>query len=293
MRTENGSPLTAVEFNQPFLGLEGTYVENGWSVSIGESGTAIELIVDSGSGYLDNELIEVPSSTIQLSNGDSDYPRRDLIYVAPDSSISVLEGVPRPFSEDRHGNQLGFEEAPVPEPEDGSGLTGIPLYYVGVPPGAEDTSDLTSSALSDIRTFVNVGGSGTRSDMRYELLEPFPLNDGGQMSLPFMVGEGDTIILYEWGVNKLDDNGVSDAPEGVSVELWDYEGTVIHSEETPFTRNNDGIIQVEALGSEMGTPPHVFYLIVKNESGKDFNGFYENVGASSLCAQFRFEVIYG
>lgn len=281
MKWQNSDPLTSIGLNLTHFALEGTYVSSGWGASIGSSGTAIEIDVNAGDGYIENSAVSTTSGIVTLSDGDAEYPRRDIIYVASDGTFQSSEGKPRPASEDRDGNALGPENAPVPEPNSGDGLAGIPIWYVWVPAGATDTSDLEPHYLYDLRQDVDIAADGSSSGDSAERLSisPTALDAGEHIDAPLTVLDGDTIRVTEWGASEYNAGEKTNPPTGVRVALATPGGAIVTSEETPLTRDSDGIV----TESVSGTGAQHYSMRLINDSGTDYS--WEN--NEGLAAQFK------
>lgn len=273
MRVTNDDPITSIGDNQAFHGLEGTYVSSGWTVTVGESGSAIVLDVDAGEGYLKNTQLSTTAGEVEIPNGDSQHPRRDVVYVTSNQTLDVLMGDPAEPPLDADGNRLGPETAPVPAPHDFADINGIPIAHVWVPAGAQDTSDIDGSLhVNDVRLFVDIGGGGSTEqiDRRYLTVGPADLSQdtGGYAEAPITVNEGDEIRVVEWGAQEVNGDAKSNPPTGVEVGLYDPSGAPVQTEETPLTQDfSNGI--VEALASNTGVNHYSFRLT--NNSSNSFD----------------------
>ncbi|QRV14225.1 hypothetical protein JMJ58_14915 [Haloterrigena salifodinae] len=283
MRVRNNYPVTSIADNLPFFGLEGTYVSSGWAVSVGESGSAIELEVDAGDGYLENSALSTTAQTVTLSSGDPDYPRRDVIYVASDETIGVLQGEPQKPPSDESGDLLGPQNAPKPAPNSAESLSGIPIAHCWVPAGAADTSDIQQDYIFDLRVWVDISGATSSTDRRYATIGPVALDDGDTADAPLTVDNGDTIRVVEWGASLYDNGSKSDPPAGVRVKLATPSGGTASSEETALTRDETGIVEEDATDAGANH----YSLRLENASGTD----YQSVDGQGLGAQFVVEIV--
>lgn len=288
MRVTNDDPITSIGDNQAFHGLEGTYVSSGWSVSVGESGSAIVLDVDAGEGYLQNTQLSTTAGEVEIPSGDSQFPRRDVVYITANETIDVLMGEPAEPPQDADGNKLGPESAPVPAPHDFADINGIPIAHVWVPQGAADTSDIDGSLhLNDVRLFVDIGGGGSSEqvDQRYLTIGPADLSEdtGGYAEAPLTVNEGDEIRVVEWGAQEVNGGTKDNPPAGVEVGLYDPGGIPVQTEETALTQDfSNGIVNVQA--SDTGAN-HYSFRLTNNSS----NTFDPDVG-QGLAAQCVVEI---
>ena len=269
MRWSNGDPIHALSLSVGQFALEGSFVESGWSAAVGESGSAIEIDLDAGEGRLDNDSLSIGEGSVELSPGNTTDWRRDVIYAAADSSYQVLTGAPGELSVDRDGETLSFANSPEPEPQDGDSLTGIPLWIVSIPPGAEDTSDLTNDHLHDVRPRLDAitpaNGGGTD---RTITIDATALDNGDHIQTALIVGTDETITITEWGATQIHSDGTHDDPEtGIRVALVNPNGDTVQSESTGLGRDDDGIV-TESPG---GSGPHHYALRVENDSGTDLS----------------------
>lgn len=149
---KNSQAATALHENQHSERVEGYGWVSGLSASVGTSTTSIDIDLTSGTVLVDGTRHSVAAGTVTLQSGDSQHPRKDIIYVDSTGALAVETGVagePRPSGAAR-------ERTWQPAPPDLTGITGTPLWEVWVPAGASDSGDLSSQDLIDRRLTADV-----------------------------------------------------------------------------------------------------------------------------------------
>jgi hypothetical protein len=236
------------------LGLPGAgYAwESGCGVILGGSTTDIELQVGAGSVIHDGAALSVSATSVTLADGDPIHPRKDLLYVDRDGNVQVQAGEaaePVPADKERF-------ETFVPAIPDATGIDGVPLAAVWVPPMATSTGDLSPDDKLDLRP-QGTGALGripTRDSTpsRDDLVNATLWLNTGQNRLEYYDVAGDEIFALDQtsvqsfsGTNtfviedfedSIDDNWrggsssfsyTTPAFEGAAAAFWDESGYTI------------------------------------------------------------------
>lgn len=168
------------------------------AVTSGSSTSAIELDYNGGTVNNRNERVQVTPGTVGLPPGDSEHPRKDLLYVADDSTVQVLPGEPADNQiVDMNGTlyaPLG-PQMPRPEPNDASGISGTIIASVTVPAGASESEDVPQSIIHDRRRRARKRPyEGWLSPELQSDFNEYP--PGGFKQWPFAVWDGWTFELH-------------------------------------------------------------------------------------------------
>jgi hypothetical protein len=128
----------------------------GCAVTRTASTSDIEIRVASGRVIAGGETYDISTTTKTLGEGDSQYPRKDLVLVDYQGDVRVLPGVPG--QADPADREAEFTKSPAPDAA--ASLDGTLLAEVWVPAGATSNADLEPDDISDKR-IADPGGFGT------------------------------------------------------------------------------------------------------------------------------------
>lgn len=113
----------------------------------GATGT-IETTVSDGTVVFGGETINIESTTLAHSDGDTQQPRWDAIVVTDSAgTLEVIEGVPAEPVTDEQGNTITGEAAFKPAPSDAITTEMVALALVWIPAGATTNGDLTEEIV--------------------------------------------------------------------------------------------------------------------------------------------------
>ena len=150
---QNYDGLSALDMNQAIQPTLGTGIESGCDFALPNSSSPIEVSVETGNGYINGTAIQVTAGSPNLSNGDNEHPRKDVICADSNGSLVALEGTPR---QAETGAIDGTDRKTYqPEPPDLSSQTTIgdlaPIVEVWIPAGATTTEDMNESGVAYLR----------------------------------------------------------------------------------------------------------------------------------------------
>lgn len=146
-RIEDADGVQALDQNQLMSLVQGNSVLSGLEPSY--SGTGTDIDIASGSALVNGSEVSVSATTINISDGDADNPRKDLLAVDSTGSVVVYEGkaeAPVPKT------QTKFKTA-RPAPEDLNDKNEVAVAEVWVPAGA---SSLDSRYIRDRRVISDI-----------------------------------------------------------------------------------------------------------------------------------------
>lgn len=141
-RLEDADGIQALDPNQLMSLVQGNSVVSGLTPSY--SGTGTDIDVASGTALVNGSEISVTATTITISNGDANNPRKDLLTVDSTGTVKVYEGTPEPAVPN---GQNKFKTA-RPSPEDLNDRDEVALAEIWVPTGA---TSLQASYVRDRR----------------------------------------------------------------------------------------------------------------------------------------------
>ena len=133
---------------------------DGCGTVVGDSTSSIECRVSTGVVRHDGDLVGVSTQDVALQPGDPQHPRKDLIYVDRFGDVRAKQGrAAAAVPSDRSGWQTW-----VPAPPSLTGVDGVAIAVVNVPPGATESGDLSNSTdILDLRVPDTSGILNTRS----------------------------------------------------------------------------------------------------------------------------------
>lgn len=147
----SNSAQRAQDETQSHAAIQGYAWQSGAAVSLGSSSTSIETTVDSGTVLFNGQLVDVASTTLTHSSGDSADPRWDAVVVTDNSgTVEIISGPPAPPAQTDDGTVLRGEEAWSPAPEDTISTDVVILALVWIPAGATATADLTNTSAGGV-----------------------------------------------------------------------------------------------------------------------------------------------
>jgi hypothetical protein len=168
---ENFDGASALDLVQQLQARRGTGVTSGCSASLNSTDQAIRIDVASGTAYVTETQVSVSGGSIDLPDGDSQHPRKDVVYIKADGTLGSVQGVPRQ-PKDGTGIPGTDREVYQPEPPDMSSLAGgfadgAPVAEIWVPAGATGASDMADANVlyvRDRRLEPQVSAAGTVSE---------------------------------------------------------------------------------------------------------------------------------
>jgi hypothetical protein len=168
---ENFDGASALDLVQQLQAKRGTGVTSGCGASLNSTDQAIRIDVASGTAYVTETQVSVSGGSIDLPDGDSQHPRKDVVYIKADGTLGSVQGVPR-APKDGTGIPGTDREVYQPEPPDMSSLAGgfadgAPVAEIWVPAGATGASDMADASVlyvRDRRLEPQVSSAGTVSE---------------------------------------------------------------------------------------------------------------------------------
>lgn len=221
---------------------------SGGQVTVGDSGSSVELNCDGG--YLRDgvDTVEVPPGAVVLPENTSGDPRQDVVYATTDGTWDYRTGIPNPAATDDAGNPLIREFTAVPERPSTNGQDVAVSATVWVPDGTTQSSHLTSSDIWDRR--LETADPPRQPWQGWDVVTPwvqFDQNDYYSMPLPvrgntyyhlwafalarYKVGEG----VVGWGITDM------------RFVIADSDGNSVRSLSGPGTFRSDNPIGSEEM----------------------------------------------
>jgi len=154
LNIQNNDGSQALDVESLIRAIDGYGVVSGMSVSA--DGTDMSVDVSSGIVTMNGNDVNVPGASVALEAPDASNPRKDVIYVAPDTSVRAITGVaasPVPSNKTR-------EKTHTPQPPDMSGVEGVILAEVWVPSSASVIEN-EYVTVRDIPAVTSSGGGFT------------------------------------------------------------------------------------------------------------------------------------
>lgn len=151
---ENFDEAVALDQIQDIQRALGTGVLSGCAPSLPASTSPIQIDVASGTVYVSNTELSTSAGSVTLPDGDSQHPRKDVVYIDSAGAVKAIQGTPRAPKDgtDSPGTDRTVYQ---PEPPDLSSLSsladGAVVAEIWVPAGATSTSDMTESGVTYIR----------------------------------------------------------------------------------------------------------------------------------------------
>jgi len=186
-RTFDG--IDALHENQQRAASQGTGHVDGCEVTLANNTTAIELSIASGSVRIEDSGVNVGSNSVTLSQGDGQFPRKDVITANSNGGIAVYEGTPRrPDSASVAAETTAVRRTAQPAPDDLAAgddwADHVVLAIVWVPRRADSSDDLNSGdvwqrTVSPVRAGAgavvhdSVSKTGDGSSKRFTLSHSF------------------------------------------------------------------------------------------------------------------------
>lgn len=141
LEIENGDGVQTLDVKQTHQNNDGYGWITGVLPSLDTGASSIKVDVTSGEVLYDTDFTTVSSDSVTVSDGDNDWPRRDLLYIDVNGNLQAKEGTPRiPEPEGKEGR-----EAEVPELDDMSDFDGVVIASLWVPADATGPGDITES----------------------------------------------------------------------------------------------------------------------------------------------------
>jgi hypothetical protein len=155
-RTRTGEAALPPTLNALLRRGEGYGWVSGCGVTQTDNTSAIEVRIGAGQVRVAGVTRDITATTKTLSDGDAQYPRKDLVLVDYQGDVRVLPG--EPAAPDPPDREAEFTKSPAP-PSTAS-LDGTLLAEVWVPSGATSNADLAPDDIVD-RRIADPGGLGT------------------------------------------------------------------------------------------------------------------------------------
>jgi len=150
LRLEDADGIQALDPNQLMSLVQGNSVVSGLTPSY--SGTGMDVDVASGTALVNGTEQSVSATTVTLSDGDGNNPRKDLVVIDSTGSVKVYEGTAEPPVPK---GQTKFKTA-RPAPEDLDDKDEVAVAEVWVPTGA---TSLQTSFVRDRRLISDLEAS--------------------------------------------------------------------------------------------------------------------------------------
>jgi hypothetical protein len=134
---ENYDGFAGLHLEQVYRSLSDTGWLNGLVPSLNSTDSANRIDYTSGDAFVDGVEHNISAGSIDLPDGDGQYPRVDVIYVDSAGSVQSEQGPPRQVKPDGAVARKAYQ----PEPPDLDGITGAVIAAVWVPQSASGASD--------------------------------------------------------------------------------------------------------------------------------------------------------
>ena len=152
LRIHNGDSILALPINQLLRLGQGYETITGCASVLEINETEIQVSVSEGAIRHDGDSVSVTSQTVTLQPGDPQYNRRDVLWIDRHGDVRVFAGEARELAPSDADSKQAWSPAPI----DASGLDGVPICEVWIPPNTEGSSELNNEEhIFDRR----VGGS--------------------------------------------------------------------------------------------------------------------------------------
>lgn len=155
LKVRNFDGAQALDIAQLLQGRQGTGVVSGCEPDLGNTDQAVRVNVSSGTAYIEDTEVSVSGGAVDLPDGDSQHPRKDVVYATSTGGLASAQGVPR-SAQDGTISPDPARGVYQPEPPDLSGVTGgvtavAPIAEVWVPESANGASDLDDPTIRYVR----------------------------------------------------------------------------------------------------------------------------------------------
>ncbi|MFC6825655.1 hypothetical protein [Halopelagius fulvigenes] len=145
--TQTGDDIDVLEIGQLTDALTGTGWSSGADPSLVDRDDKIEISVTTGDVRIKGTTVSVDAQSITLPRGDSDWARKDIVYVDENGALDCEIGVPQPPQP--KGKKA--RQARQPSPPDLVGTTGVPIAEIWVPARATGANDLDDPHVEYVR----------------------------------------------------------------------------------------------------------------------------------------------